>query len=224
MRKLFQEPEEEFNLWQSFTDLMFGLLAIFIVAALIAFVQGDAINKIIGKGNWRVTIENYNKIKDINEALEKLSSTEYFEYSKKFKRIEYKKDILFPSLGHTIPTDNYSDLINAGNILSNYLKKWEHSERVGFKIVIEGRAANSHISPMNPLNVDMKLLSYRRALSLYMLWYNNGIIQSLNKNPRVEILISGSGLEGKGRYRGLGENGEDKNKRFIIQVVPYIIK
>jgi hypothetical protein len=224
MKKLFQKPEEEFNLWQSFTDLMFGLLAIFIVVSLVGFVKLDIIKKITENEEILVSLENYNKIQAINDALEKLSYSDYFEYNKKFKRIEYEKDINFTSGKFDIPKENKKDLVNAGLELVKLLKKWKTSQRVGFKIIIEGRAANSHTSPMNPKNEEMKLLSYRRALSLYKLWDDEDIIESLNKNPRVEIQVSGSGLEGKGRYKGLGENGEDRNKRFIIQIVPYILK
>jgi hypothetical protein len=37
-----------------------------------------------------------------------------------------------------------------------------------------------------------------------------------------EVFISGSGFEGKGRYTGYGPDGEDRNKTFIIQLIPYI--
>ena len=37
-----------------------------------------------------------------------------------------------------------------------------------------------------------------------------------------EVFISGSGFGGQGRYSGYGPDGEDKNKTFIIQIIPYI--
>ena len=37
-----------------------------------------------------------------------------------------------------------------------------------------------------------------------------------------EVFISGSGFGGQGRYTGYGKDGEDRNKTFIIQIIPYI--
>ena len=63
-----------------------------------------------------------------------------------------------------------------------------------------------------------KELSYGRAMSLYYLWKRNGI--TLN-SENSEVYISGSGFEGMCRYEG---NEEDKNKRFIIQIIPHLVE
>lgn len=64
-------------------------------------------------------------------------------------------------------------------------------------------------------------LSYERARNLYLFWKSKGLMKNI-ENQNGEVFISGSGFEGKGRYTGYGPNGEDKNKTFIIQIIPYI--
>jgi hypothetical protein len=224
MKPLFKKNKgEDYNFWMSYTDLMSGFLIIFIIGSLLAYKGYRDIFDGIGggtPGEVKVKIEEYNEIKEIQSAMDSLNST-YYEYNKTFKRFECKKDIMFAPNSPTIPQNDYDDLVAAGNELVNILDKFYDSKNVEFKIIIEGRAAQSHDHPMDSGNIDMKILSYQRALSLYALWQRNGIINKMN-TVNAEIVISGSGLEGKGRYHGLGTQGEDKNKRFIIQIVPYL--
>ena len=59
----------------------------------------------------------------------------------------------------------------------------------------------------------MYLLSYRRALALYMRW------QHLNfRESNTEVIIAGSGFNGLNRDSKI----EDYNKRFVIQIIPKI--
>jgi hypothetical protein len=224
MKKLFgKNKDEEHNFWMSYTDLMSGFLIIFIIGSLLAYKGYRDIFDGIGggtPGEVKVKIEEYNEIKEIQSAMDSLNS-KYYEYNVQFKRFECKKDIMFDPNSPTIPLTDCDDLMSAGNELVNILHKFNGSENVEFKIIIEGRAAQSHDNPMDSKNINMKILSYQRALSLYALWQKNGIIQKMN-TANAEIFISGSGLEGKGRYQGFGTQGEDLNKRFIIQIVPYL--
>ena len=105
------------------------------------------------------------------------------------------------------------------------LTRFSESTNIAFKIIIEGRAARPHDVPFEKISKarlkQVENLSYRRARNLYEFWKSNNIltdVQSING----EVFISGSGFEGQGRYTGFGENGEDKNKTFIIQIIPYI--
>ena len=103
------------------------------------------------------------------------------------------------------------------------------SVNISFKIIIEGRAAR-HLNKSTKEENEAadregwayaETLSYNRARNLYNLWNENGVlsdIQSLNG----EIFVSGSGFGGQGRYSGYGIDGENKNKTFIIQIIPYI--
>jgi hypothetical protein len=94
------------------------------------------------------------------------------------------------------------------------------SKNVGFKIIIEGRAARDHDRRIRQNPDGLKRLSYDRALALYNLWKTNSIIEYL-ENYGGEVFISGSGLDGKNRYP---KSEEEKNKLFIIQIVPYLKK
>lgn len=228
MRKLFKRSEEESNSWQSYTDLMAGFLAIFIIAAVIGVVRINKFLETVSDGKMssdeiKVSIEQHNQITSIHKAIKSIDASKYFYYNDKYRRIEYKKNILFEPLNPLIPLINRVDLVDAGIEIAQFIKKWSDVDYLGFKVIIEGRTANSHDNPVNKLHRDSKVLSYQRALSLYYLWHENGIIDELNKNPNVELFISGAGMEGKGRYTGLGVNGEDRNKLFIIQIVPYLI-
>ena len=66
----------------------------------------------------------------------------------------------------------------------------------------------------------MEIRSYERALSLYNLWNQNGIIKSIQE-MNGEVFISGSGFGGQGRYPNT-PGQEELNKTFIIQIIPYI--
>ena len=120
-------------------------------------------------------------------------------------------------------------MINAGNELEDIIEKFNQSVNVAFKVVIEGRAARHLNYPTKIENEqadargwkDAETLSYNRARSLYALWQENGILKDVEK-INGEVFISGSGFGGQGRYSGYGPDGEDKNKTFIIQIIPYI--
>jgi outer membrane protein OmpA-like peptidoglycan-associated protein len=180
-------------------------------------------------GILKVQLDEYLQIKAIREAMSELKS-DYYYYNVEFQRFEWKKDILFESESSDIPPKDISELKAAGDDivdLLDMLNQKINKDNVAFKIIIEGRAAQSHETRSNKTRYKLesksvKVLSYKRALSLYELWSKRGIIKKLNEHENVEIFISGSGLEGKGRYTGYGESGEDKNKRFIIQIVPYL--
>jgi len=118
-----------------------------------------------------------------------------------------------------IPTNQITSLINAGRELKSLLNRFLNEEHVKYLIVIEGRAAKHEDNRKNlRFANNVKDLSYSRSLSLYQLWLENGInFNSANS----EVMISGSGFDGLCRYSG---SEEGKNKRFIIQIIPYLIK
>jgi hypothetical protein len=179
-------------------------------------------------GNIKVTIEQSRMIREFNEAQKSLVS-EYFHYNEQYQRFECKSDIMFaPNLAN-IPSDKEGVFVKAGEELVNtILSKFKESVNISFKIIIEGRAARHLNKGSKEANEAadkaiwhaMEIRSYERALSLYNLWKNNGIIDSIEK-MNGEVFISGSGLGGQGRYPNT-PGQEEKNKRFIIQIIPYI--
>lgn len=226
----FQEQEEEHNFWQNYTDLMSGFLIVFIIASLSAYYGYKKYvdlyhEKGITEGNINdivVNAELYQKIREFQDA-QKSINRKYFAYNEKFQRFECKVNVLFAPESPVIPTENYEQLIEAGKELEEIIEKFKESTNVSFKVIIEGRAARSHQQP-NPTDAQKSFaarLSYERARNLHLLWRSKGLLEHII-DENGEVFISGSGLDGKGRYSGYGAEGEDKNKTFIIQIVPYI--
>ncbi len=218
----FKDNGEEHNFWQNYTDLMSGFLIVFIIASLSAY--GSYRITIEKLDSIKVTAELYEKIQKLQEAQDSLNS-KYFVYNKEYQRFECKVDVEFTSESSTIPEGKKRDLINAGKELMKIIDKFKGSKNISFKVVIEGRAAKKHDNPYpTQRNKDYAAkLSYERARNLYLLWKGNGLLTSIEgKDGNGEVFVCGSGFEGKGRYSGYGVNGEDRNKTFIIQIIPYI--
>lgn len=173
-------------------------------------------------GELRTAKEELDKIKAITKATEALQNGGLYEYNKNCKRFELKQQVLFLPGRVEIPIQAYTSLIEAGKQVSNLIKKFKGNKKVKFIVVIEGRAAKYIDVQKQQLNKDLdvwaKELSYGRAMSLYYLWKRNGI--TLN-SENSEVYISGSGFEGMCRYEGIEE---DKNKRFIVQIIPHLVE
>lgn len=229
-RLSFREDGEEHNFWQNYTDLMSGFLIVFIITSLVAYgsykVYVDLYhNKGITEGNINdivVNAELYKKIREFQEA-QKSINRNYFKYNAQYQRFECTVNVTFAPESPIIPQSSYSQLIEAGKEVEDIIEKFKESANVSFKVVIEGRAARPHDTP-NPNEAQKAFaasLSYNRARNLHLFWTNRGLLRNIEKE-NGEVFISGSGYEGKGRYTGYGPNGEDRNKTFIIQIIPYI--
>lgn len=216
------------NFWQNYTDLMSGFLVVFMITSIVAWYGYIKVTGAIGGdgGNIRVTIEQSRKIREFNEAQRSLKS-KYFDYNEKYQRFECKSDIMFEPNCADIPPEKEDVFVNAGKELtSEILSKFENSTNLSFKIIIEGRAARHMYKGSKEANdaADnaawhvVQIKSYERALSLYNLWKKHNIIKSIEE-MNGEVFISGSGFGGTGRYPS---EEEDKNKTFIIQIIPYI--
>ena len=226
----FKEDGEEHNFWQNYTDLMSGFLIVFIITSLVAYgsykVYVDLYHsKGITESNINDIVVNanlYKKIREFQEA-QKSINQKYFKYNDKFQRFECTVDVTFLPESPVIPVQCYNELEAAGKEIEEIVDKFKESANVSFKIVIEGRAARSHNNP-NPTSAQRAYaarLSYERARNLHLFWKSKGLMKNI-EDQNGEVFISGSGFEGKGRYTGYGANGEDKNKTFIIQIIPYI--
>lgn len=226
----FKNEGDEHNFWQNYTDLMSGFLVVFIITSLVAWYGYIKVTGAIGGdgGSIKVTIEQSRMIREFNEAQKSLVS-EYFHYNEQYQRFECKSDIMFePNLAN-IPADKEEIFIEAGKELVNkILSKFKESVNISFKIIIEGRAARHLNKGSKEANEaadravwhTMEIRSYERALSLYNLWNQNGIIKSIQE-MNGEVFISGSGFGGQGRYPNT-PGQEELNKTFIIQIIPYI--
>ena len=225
----FRETGEEHNFWQNYTDLMSGFLIVFIIASLVAYgsykVYVDLYHsKGITEGNINdivVNAELYKKIREFQDA-QKTISRKYFRYNEEFQRFECIVDVMFAPESPVIPVEFYDQLEHAGKEIEEIITNFEKSTNVSFKVVIEGRAAKKfNFTPTRAQSDYAARLSYERARNLHLFWREKGILKDVEKQ-NGEVFISGSGYGGKGRYTGFGPDGEDRNKTFIIQIIPYI--
>lgn len=192
-----------------------------------------------------IDAELYRKIKEFQDA-QKTLDTEYFTFNEEYGRFEYTRDVQFDSGDYThIRPEYQDDLIRAGKQLDSIMTAFNQNTGVKFKVVIEGRLANhlqpgeTWIEPSMTKEWDKALQnSYQRAHTVVDLWQSNGVMSNLlfvdnskseaqrNKthNYTGELFVSGAGYGGQNRYKFSPQDpkGEDRNKTFIIQVIPYI--
>ena len=239
--------------WLSFSDLMTSLFFVMLVLFILTYsLQSSVIAELDSKkkelesiyqeifdeaGNasfdqliekiktqtaeMRAKAEELDKIKAINDAVKALQNKGLYEYNESCKRFELKLDILFESNIAIIPDNIRSKLIEAGKQIQKLVAQFKSNSRMKFMIIIEGRAAkyldNERLNTQAARGGKIKDLSYSRSLALYELWKKNNV--NLNSS-NSEIFIAGSGFEGMCRYTG---QKKFKNKKFIVQIIPYLI-
>lgn len=216
MSRIEKEHGEEHNFYQSYTDLMMGLIAVLIVACSVMSV------KLFDANTTKELALRINNFANLVQCIKEKS--EYFEYHKEFERIELKKTISFPSWKSTIQYKDQVMLEAAGEELYDIINRYAN-ENLSFKITIEGRSANASEKDLTYIEKgtdeyeEAAVLSYRRAKALYSLWHEIGGIKRLERKGKVEFFIAGSGLEGKYRYE---DDEEWRNKTCVIHIIPYI--
>lgn len=207
MRNPFKNPGEGHNAWQSYADLMAGLVIFFLIASI-----GYLVNHDEGR-----------KIKAIMSAQSELcEKSEYFRYNEEYHWFECKVDVVFdewdvsrdghrPSEKHwRIPDEASAKLIKAGSELHDYILRMKREyQDVEYEILIDGRISGNFDGP------GCQQLSYMRAYSLYELWHREGLFD--NKVDNIHAAGSSSG--------GRGRTGDVVSDRtFKIQVIPYLTK
>ena len=192
--------------WTSYTDLMtslfFVMLALYILTVAVL------------RNQQKATEEQLNKIKEIQNATKALPE-KYFEYQPDYKRFTLKTQINFPAKSSQIPSNDFGYLIGVGKSIQQLVDtlkvKYKNTD-IKYLIVIEGMASKDNYK-------NNYQLSYERALSLYNFWKD----MKVKLDPSVcEVIISGSGVGGVGRFEKQSE--EYKNQRFLIQIIPKIGK
>ncbi|MEL6252478.1 MAG: hypothetical protein AAFR87_10755 [Bacteroidota bacterium] len=159
------------------------------------------------RGRLKVLEEEYLKLKEIQKAIETLDPR-YFVYQPQYKRHILKPQVQFAKGTHEIDDYYKPMLVNAGKALKKLVSRLNPDDNIKYLLVIEGMASRDDYDQ----NYE---LSYKRALSLYKLWEEQGIRYDTD---RYEIMISGSGEGGIGR----DHYEESNNQRFLIQVIPKI--
>lgn len=194
--------KKESYFWTSYSDLMTSLF--FVMLVLFVLVVLLLHNKI---SEQALKLEEFEKIEEIKQSLNNIDST-YFTY-----RPNYKKHIL--NIKVQLPVGKYNmnyvdietkdKLKKAGLAIKRQIDKATQSnDDIQYLLIIEGQASNDNYSA----NYE---LSYQRALALKRYWEVSGI----DFGDNCEVLIAGSGTGGTMR-----ETEEEKNQRFLIQIMP----
>jgi hypothetical protein len=228
--------------WLSYADLMTSLFFIMLVLFVLVFsimqhktavleenskaleeklIENEIVQDKLETANKKLLADaiELERIRSINETLKALENGGNFTYNSSCKRFELSQAILFSTNSAVIPSNQKQMLIGAGKELKKLINSFATETNIKFLIVIEGRAAKHENERLNlKYGNNVKDLSYSRSLALYTLWEKANVMFNSNNS---EIMISGSGFDGVCRYTG---KDEGKNKRFIIQVIPYLIK
>jgi len=189
--------------WPSFTDLMTSLFFIMLVLYILMSIKLS--------NQQRVTVQQLNKIKEIQSAVKELPK-KYFTYDSTYKRFSLNQNVEFKMQQDIITQKDTQYLIQVGKSirsLINTLKNKYSDQDIRYIIIIEGMASKDNYE-------DNFLLSYKRALAVQRLWQNNQIMPDQSV---CEIQVAGSGIGGIGRYPA---GMEKKNQRILIQIVPKI--
>lgn len=212
--------------WASYADLMSSLFFIMLVLFVLTVVmlqkqkspidypkQIDSLkNQItILENEKKTTIAEFNKIKEIQNAIRNIDST-YFAYNAKHKKHILKIDVGFQTNSADITDINEAtrwQLLNAGKAINRFIEEACKKYNAQYLLIIEGQASKDNFIRNNEL-------SYERALALVNYWKSNGIYF----NPeQCEVIVSGSGQDGTLRIQP-DVAGNVKNQRFLIHILP----
>ena len=214
--------------WPSYVDLMTALFLTMLVLFVLSYKQFRDKQGDLEKANQQLTVQlkEKKKIDEIKEALKRLDNSRYFIYNKDFKRYELSFDVIFDPSSPVLKESYKPQLIQAGRFLVRQLSSLNSRDSTQYLVVIEGRTARyttrlangtySYSSPQNYDGAATRQLSYLRALAVYQLWREAGVVFPA---PRYEVVPAGSGFGGVNRYH---DAQEELNKRFIIQIQPKI--
>lgn len=211
------------SFWPSYTDLMTSLFFIMLVLYVLTYVR---LNSTIKLQKEKLAI-----IEAVEENLKPLKSdTSLFVYEEEYKRFKLSFNVKFNSDKYAVDLNDH--LINpiptrikirdAGFKLKSIVDKLKISKEtnvrmknVSYIVTIAGYASNDNTDKMH--NYE---LSYKRALSLWSYWRENGIdFEADEYRGLIDLQIAGNGWGGIGR---LPKENETDNQRFLIQIFPKI--
>ncbi|MBW3130146.1 hypothetical protein [Hymenobacter profundi] len=206
--------------WPSYVDLMTSLFVVMLVLFVYSFKlfkdrEGELKQ---ANGELKAKAQELEQINKIKRSLQQLEG-KYFRYDPANERHELLVPVQFKS-GQDVIEERYKPaLLQAGRTLRKVLKSIKTDQPVRYLVIVEGMAARyPRGDPRNAREEQLTYqLSYRRALSLLNFWKQNGL--DFTQDKSIELVISGSGFYGTGRYAG---RREGDNKRFLIQVIPKV--
>ncbi|WP_290539805.1 hypothetical protein [Alistipes sp.] len=224
--------------WPSYVDVMTNLFAITLVLFVVSFFLFKNYNKKLTDAVSELTVlkEEYQRIQDMNTALQSLDSNSYFQYNAKYQKHILRIHFEYLVDQYELPSglsnkDVVSKIAEVGksviktidDIRIKYIEGKDNRFTIKFLIVIEGQASRSGAEQHNAV------LSYLRALSLREYWLNPannvayGGLSFTSPELRCELIVSGSGVFGSPREPDYIEGKVNPaNQRFLVHIVPVI--
>lgn len=236
------------SFWPSYVDIMTTLFAITLVLFAVSFsrfkVKEKQLQVLVDE--YENIVNVYTTVNEIDQT----GAFRYDpSYLKHLMNIEIKyqpKEYSMYKLADDISNSSRADSIRAavkadGDTIMAKINKLEASipsklkKNIKFLIVIEGQSSKIPFDEGDWKN--NYTLSYLRAQFLNKFWIQQGL--NFDKMPRCELLISGSGEGGKPRikvdedslhnlyakkeeYMMYWVKEEEKNQRFLVNIVPVI--
>lgn len=208
------------NFWPSYSDLLTTLFFVMLILFVLSFSLFEKSKQEIKekRDSLQVKVEQYEKVQEIQKAISKLD-TSYFYFNKECRRHELIQNLIFypgrPEIPDT-PVVAREELLNAGKILKKLIDSLSTEEKIRYILILEGRVAKKWDGTLQLSDEDARFLSYRRGLSIYKFWIEEGL--KFDENL-CEVIISGSGYDGNCRYN---DKDEGLNKRVVIHILPKI--
>lgn len=195
------------HFWPSYADLMTTLFFIMLVLYVLTFLQMRAEQR-----QFEIKAKLYDRIQAVENEVKYLTRHNHFSWDSTYKRLGMTQKIQFQVAQSAIlNTNDIQFLSGAGWDIKRLIDTARVRDKdARYLIILEGMASKDNSDPDK--NYE---LSYNRARAVYDLWKRNGI----RFDPAIcEVLISGSGFGGVGRET----NGEEKNQRVLVQIIPKI--
>lgn len=226
--------------WPSYVDVMTNLFAITLVLFVVSFFLFKGKNQELEQANadLRVMKEEYQRVKDMNNALQSLDNNEYFRYDPIFQkhiltlpfeyirdRYEIPKGLIDPTVASEISEVGKSIIKTICELKDKYItdQSADIPFNIKFLVVLEGQASRSGEEEHNDV------LSYKRALYLKKFWLDtDNMVQYKgisfdSPELRCEMIVSGSGFSGSPREPDFIDGKVNTaNQRFLVHIVPVI--
>lgn len=233
--------------WPSYVDLMTALFLTMLVLFVLSYklFQDES-------GRLKAKLVQLQAIQRIENSLHAMmSDSSLFRYDPRFRRYTLARDVAFMGgkwdLSH--PQTSLKNPIDSQYLAATGIKLRSivdsllvHKQRdagmrdVSYILAVVGSSSNLYKDPAHPEYDNYAytnyenwnyILSYQRAKSLYDFWKVHHIVDFDDKRYHdvVELVLSGNGLGGVGRYNEKGDVyflEEKKNQRFLIQIIPKV--
>lgn len=218
--------------WTSFADLMTSLFFIVLVLYILTYImlkkkERELINTV---ADLKHKLEVYDLVEQNLKPLKE--NTLLFRYEENYKRFVLAFDVKFESGKSQIEKGDLNNFDITSSKIENVGKQLQKTidnlaknkaenpamNNVSYLVIISGYA--SHFAGTEFSDYD---LSYKRAYNLWRYWKSIQIDFEANKyKGLIDLQIAGNGWGGVGRFEKKTWQSEEKNQRFIIQIVPKI--